>query len=1842
MSSSPAHSSSRSNSSRAASQGGKSPSQNTLSSRDNSYDGDRLSNNNKNHINSNRMNASFEKRDGDDHDDDDDEFEVNFEEESPEPSVNGSSVNSSRYRKDHDQQSGNHTTPRQLGLGATPTPHHHATLASPPHHSNKSLFLFTTRNKFRRVCARTVKHRYFTRFILFAIALNSITLGLDQPGVTNPRWLDDTLRITEIVFTVVFTLEMVLKVVSYGFVLHRGAYLRSGWNVMDFVIVVLSIVAITGSVQNVSMLRLFRVLRPLRSVNSLPQLRQLVTCLLRSMPMVLDNVLLLIFLLLIFAIGGVQLWAGDLHQRCYVASVNESWWGAVAGVSMPTTRLLPLPSIYLGDDRHCGGAHMCRADFFSDLPTTSDIYTNLTRRWSSNGTMASNTSSTEISGAGFSVQCAVHTNVYKASHMNFDYVWSAMLLVLKVMSLDGWQDDMKNTMDASGIWAFLFYVWLTMLGSFFCINLFLAILTKEYTDTAKRFQEEEEIKAQQQQRQRQLGNATRSSLVTVGDLLSITSPLPQAAVPDSDDDTVDDESEGEEEMQPSVVVGEPPHVTICGPANTEDSDDERHFSFGDFSLCSNNEIVPTNDYYYGDSGSDDGAAEDGDDGEVPVAFPGMDDYMPTRRHRIKPKSTTKGVEVTAMGFDDEENAAGSAEAQKPKKRAFLDLSSSSDESGDDDGMYNEDDEELTMSMLPPVSSRPMPGDPLYVESEGSGVRYRARVLMGHPYSEHFFLVATMLSVLCLSIDHYGSDSQLEFILDIVNITLTSLFILESILKLVGFGKNCFRDKFTVADFLIVLASIPDLAFSTSTGLVAFRAFRLIRVLRLARRWSSLQVLLKMLLESFSSVMYLALLVGLFIYIFAILGMQIFGGKFPEDTRPRFASLWESAIACFIVVTGDGWTDIMRHGMDVNAGVNKLLQAEVSISTTITRPVTPGQVDVSFSGVSNPTAAPGASDLRSEGSSTSSEATTNKNTGEGGEEDPKGVLRRRCSSIKEMQSLRRLSHSDKDHSLDKKFSRRKTRAAGGGGNDNLGFTSVGAQLQNAVFDAIAVSSERYKAHGTALGLFSRKNKFRKLCGKIVTTLHFELAVLFCTVISSVFVGATASGVEPKIETAMNTVNSVISVLFIIEFSMKLVAFGAWKKAHRDHVPYFRDPFNRIDAIVTLMGFLAFFVGVFKMFVVLRVVRLAMRFEQLRVVSIALMRSLPHVARGTCLCLFVFLIFGILGVQLFKGVFYHCTDEAVLDEKECTGMYARTVEDSASYLSYDSVLERKWVREDRNFDNIVEAMLVLFQMGTGDAWSETLWRGVDTSDIGTGPKHNARPLASLYFVIFYILGNFFALNIILGLLINYFTRLKKEQDGFVLLTDKQREYINCKKLIDAAIFQHHPEPPVNRLRRLCYIIVFGSRRTLLREQRRDHKQRRSTSRASISQDQATGDGGEQQHPKQPKDSKDLLPDRDDDASSLFDRFITVCILSNAIVLAMHHYNIETTFGNVLTSINMIFTFIFGLEAVIKILAVGKDYFYDSWNRFDFIVTVATFVGLFIGVGSGASVVRLLRVGRLLRLIRRARGLNKLFTTLVQALPAVGNVVAMLLATFYCFAVVGVYLFKDTKIVEPLSDHQNFRSLPSAALVLYGISTNSMWTEVMEACNLSPPLCDASIPGHCGSPYAPVYFVMFMLCGSFVMLQLLIAIVLETFTEVDNSESHMGLVRIFGELKEEWARTFGPRTTRIPCRVFFKFLRRIPTALTGLGRYPTDGATLLLLYECMIPVTRDLSVQYRDVVYGFAFRAFDIDMEKAAILSRFNGPKVRPGVFTASHVYAAHLLGRWWRLSKARKAERRAGAR
>lgn len=203
------------------------------------------------------------------------------------------------------------------------------------------------------------------------------------------------------------------------------------------------------------------------------------------------------------------------------------------------------------------------------------------------------------------------------------------------------------------------------------------------------------------------------------------------------------------------------------------------------------------------------------------------------------------------------------------------------------------------------------------------------------FFDNILTFAVLLNTILLSMDHYGIGVEMETLMQTMNRYLTFVFMIEMALKILALGvvKYC-SDRMNYLDGGVVLISIFEMIVTSvtegaSVGSLStvkiFRTFRVFRVIRLLRSLESMHTILGVIGRSYKSIIYITLLMFVFMLIFALLGMQIFGGKLNySDGLPRFNydTFSIAAISVFVLLTMENWQSSLY--ISLRGDLNKLI------------------------------------------------------------------------------------------------------------------------------------------------------------------------------------------------------------------------------------------------------------------------------------------------------------------------------------------------------------------------------------------------------------------------------------------------------------------------------------------------------------------------------------------------------------------------------------------------------------------------------------------------------------------------------------------------------------------------------------------------------------------------------------------------------------------------------------------------------------------------------------------------------------------------------------------------------
>lgn len=553
-------------------------------------------------------------------------------------------------------------------------------------------------------------------------------------------------------------------------------------------------------------------------------------------------------------------------------------------------------------------------------------------------------------------------------------------------------------------------------------------------------------------------------------------------------------------------------------------------------------------------------------------------------------------------------------------------------------------------------------------------------------------------------------------------------------------------------------------------------------------------------------------------------------------------------------------------------------------------------------------------------------------------------------------------------------------------------------------------------GRSLLIFSLENPIRKMATKIITHPQFDNISLLLVAISTVAL-AIDNPLNPPESTfvfILSWLDMVLTGLFVFEVAVKTIALGFLM----DKDAYLRNSWNVIDFVITILAAFSLsegstrfkFVKTLRTFRALRPLRMINRNPGLKLVVSSLIASIPQIMNVIVVCLLVFIIFSILAVNNLKGKLYSCRG----DEFDALGQaqqdlvtypriwsnlidYEQAWFNSTAAAVYQSVsasdevtskvvcvlLGAKWGKTiHQSFDNVLKGCQAFFEMTTTEGWVDIMLAGVDATEINMQPIPNYREGWTFFFIAFILVGTFFVMQLFVGVVIENFNKMKEKLDGTYLLSNTQREWL----IINEAMLNLRPvrklKAPQNKTRRMCFHFA------------RNHN---------------------------------------------VEIAIIGCIMLNTLVMALHYFGEDDMYRSAIEYSNYLFACIFTIEAAVKITGLGRYYWKDSWNIFDFVVVCGSFLGMlytWVGgssVGTVGAAVRSFRAGRLFRLVQSTPSLRQLFNTLLITLPSLVNIGGLLFLIFFIYAAMGVQLFSKIKFGDLITETANFQTIATAMLTL-----------------------------------------------------------------------------------------------------------------------------------------------------------------------------------------------------------------
>ena len=571
--------------------------------------------------------------------------------------------------------------------------------------------------------------------------------------------------------------------------------------------------------------------------------------------------------------------------------------------------------------------------------------------------------------------------------------------------------------------------------------------------------------------------------------------------------------------------------------------------------------------------------------------------------------------------------------------------------------------------------------------------------------------------------------------------------------------------------------------------------------------------------------------------------------------------------------------------------------------------------------------------------------------------------------------------------------------------------------------------------------------------------FDRAILMLIALSSITLAMDNPSLSQDAVDLLWLTDVIFTALFTAEVIAKLVCYGLLMHEGA----YLRNAWNVLDFVVvvasiTNLAASALEIGwlkTFRMLRALRPLRMVSRNEGMKIMCNALLLSLKTIANVAVVLGFVWFMFALMGVQMFKGKMYQCSDPLFPAGVSRYGVVNETLT-TANVTSWavepcTAEFGRSWERHHVNFDNLLRALLSLYIFATGEAWPDIMFAASDIVGVDIQPERDHSPLAAYFFVVYMALTSFFFVELFVGAIFQRFLALKREvarDGGMLFLTDTQAEWISAQRKLLSETADKPPVPPQIRGVDNPGVCV-GCINTLLQK------------------------------------INTLV------CSSAFDKCIVCCIVLNTLVMAGTYEGEAEWWSEILLSINSALTFVFTLEAVLKLSGLGlSQYFRSRWNCFDFFLVTGSLIDQSGLKWFNTALFRIFRIARAIRLARSLTGLRKITQTLYLSLPALVNVGTLLFLLLFVYAVLGVYLFAipaDGEYPAGLGRHANFDDWGSAMLVLLRTMTGEDWQVLMFGCSVI------------AEPWvAWVYFSTYVFLASFVTINLFVMIIADNFDQ------------------------------------------------------------------------------------------------------------------------------------------------
>ncbi|NWR61684.1 SCN2A protein, partial [Bucorvus abyssinicus] len=1717
--------------------------------------------------------------------------------------------------------------------------------------ATSALYILTPFNPIRKIAIKILVHSYpffLIMLIMCTILTNCVFMTMSNP----PDWTKNV----EYTFTGIYTFESLIKILARGFCLEGFTFLRDPWNWLDFSVILMAYVTEFVDLGNVSALRTFRVLRALKTISVIPGLKTIVGALIQSVKKLSDVMILTVFCLSVFALIGLQLFMGNLRNKClqwppdnstfettvisyFNSTVDEN--GTFVNMTVSTFNWKD----YIEDETH-----------FYILEGQRDAL------------LCGNSSDAGQCPEGYICVKAGRNPNY--GYTSFDTFSWAFLSLFRLMTQDFWENLYQLTLRAAGKTYMIFFVLVIFLGSFYLINLILAVVAMAYEEQNQATLEEaeqkeaefqqmlEQLKKQQEEAQATAAVAAASvasrdfsGVGGLGELLESSSEASKLSSKSAKERRNRRKKRRQKEMSEVEDKGD---IDNFPKSESEDSIRRKSFRFSTEgsqltydkrftsphqsllsirgSLFSPRRNSKTSIFSFRGRAKDIGSENDFADDEhstlednesrrdslfvpnrqgerrnsnvsqasvssrmVPalpvngkmhstvdcngvVSLVGGPSTLTSPTGQLIPEGTTTETEIRKRRLSSYQISMEMLEDSAARQRAMSIAS-----------ILTNTMEELEESRqkCPPCWYRFANTFLIWdCWSPWLKVKHVVNLVVMDPFVDLAITICIVLNTLFMAMEHYPMTEQFSSVLSVGNLVFTGIFTAEMVLKIIAMDPYYyFQEGWNIFDGIIVSLSLMELGLANVEGLSVLRSFRLLRVFKLAKSWPTLNMLIKIIGNSVGALGNLTLVLAIIVFIFAVVGMQLFGKSYKECVckissdcvlpRWHMHDFFHSFLIVFRVLCGE-WIETMWDCMEVAGQTmclivfmlvmvignlvvlnlflalllssfssdnlaatdddNEMNNLQIAVARIqkgidyvkkkiqefIQKAFVRKQKDLEEikaleelnnkkdSCISNHTVVEINKDLNylKDGNGTTSGVGTGSSVEKYiiDENDYMSFINNPGLTVTVPiavgeSDFENLNTEEFSSESDMEESKQKLNASSSSEGSTVDIAPPGEGEQAEIESEEALEPEACFTEGCCVQKFpccqvsieDGKGKIwwnlRKTCYSIVEHNWFETFIVFMILLSSGALAFEDIYIEQRktIKTMLEYADKVFTYIFILEMLLKWVAYG--------FQIYFTNAWCWLDFLivdVSLVSLIANALGYSELGAIkslrtlraLRPLRALSRFEGMRVVVNALVGAIPSIMNVLLVCLIFWLIFSIMGVNLFAGKFYHCVNTTTGEMFD--------VSDVNNYTQCEELIKNnqsaRWKNVKVNFDNVGAGYLALLQVATFKGWMDIMYAAVDSRNVEDQPKYEDNLYMYLYFVIFIIFGSFFTLNLFIGVIIDNFNQQKKKISQDIFMTEEQKKYYNAMKKLGSKKPQKPIPRPVNKFQGMVFDFV---------------------------------------------------------TKQVFDIGIMILICLNMVTMMVETDDQSKEMETILSRINLVFIILFTGEFVLKLISLRHYYFTIGWNIFDFVVVILSIVGMFLAEmiekyfvsPTLFRVIRLARIGRILRLIKGAKGIRTLLFALMMSLPALFNIGLLLFLVMFIYAIFGMSNFAYVKREVGIDDMFNFETFGNSMICLFQITTSAGWDGLLAPIlNSGEPDCDphkdhpgSSVKGDCGNPSVGIFFfVSYIIISFLVVVNMYIAVILENFSVATEESAEPLSEDDFEMFYEVWEK-FDPDATQ-----------------------------------------------------------------------------------------------------------------